>query len=179
MVLAEVERRSGGERRADVREGSPDRRQSVAHAFVFFADGNVKSQLAAPDMHVPIGLALAYPRRLDGAASVEATRRALGLEGQSSVLTFEPVDDERFPALRIAYRAAELGGTYPAVLSAANEEAGRAFTQGKIKFVDIARFVATALDAHVTQPATLLNILEADRWARSFTRDAVATARRM
>lgn len=154
-------------------------RQSVAHAFVIFCDGSVKSQLAAPDMRMPIGFALAYPDRLDDPVALQATRSSLGLEGKSSVLTFEPVDDERFPALALAYRAAKAGGTYPAVLSAANEEAGRAFIQGKIKFVDIGAFVAAALDGHSAQPATLPNILESDRWARSFTRDAIDASRRM
>jgi 1-deoxy-D-xylulose-5-phosphate reductoisomerase len=153
-------------------------RQSVAHAFVIFSDGSVKSQLAAPDMRMAIGFALASPERLDDGIALEATRRSLGLEGKSSVLTFEPVDGERFPALGLAYRAAKLGGTYPAVLSAANEEAGRAFIQGKIKFVDIGAFVGAALDGHSAQPATLPNILESDQWARSFTRDAIAVARR-
>jgi 1-deoxy-D-xylulose-5-phosphate reductoisomerase len=151
-------------------------RQSVAHAFVIFCDGSVKSQMAAPDMRMPIGFALAYPERLDDAIALEATRRSLGLDGKSSVLTFEPVDDERFPALALAYRAAKLGGTYPAVLSAANEEAGRAFIQGKIKFVDIGALVAAALDGHRAQPADLPSILESDQWARSFTRDAIDVA---
>ncbi len=154
-------------------------RQSVAHAFVIFSDGSVKSQLAAPDMRMPIGFALAFPERLDVPVALQATRRWLGLEGNASVLTFEPVDDERFPALALAYRAVGLGGTYPAVLSAANEEAGRAFIQGKIKFVDIGAFVAAALDGHSAQPATLPSILESDQWARSFTRDAIDVARRM
>jgi 1-deoxy-D-xylulose-5-phosphate reductoisomerase len=148
-------------------------RQSVAHAFVIFSDGSVKAQLAAPDMRVPIGFALAYPDRLDDAVALAATRRALGLEQLASVLTFEPVDDERFPAVALAYRAAEAGGTYPAVLSSANEEAGRAFLQGKIKFADIGTLVAAALDAHDALPGNLANILESDRWARSFTRDAI------
>jgi len=151
-------------------------RQSVAHAFVIFSDGSVKSQLAAPDMRMPIGFALAFPDRLDTPVALTDTRRWLGLEGRSTVLTFEPVDDARFPALALAYRAVRSGGTCPAVLSAANEEAGRAFIQGKIKFVDIGAFVAAALDGHRARPATLPNILESDQWARSFTRDAIEVA---
>ena len=153
-------------------------RQSVAHAFVVFSDGSVKAQLAAPDMRMPIGFALAYPQRLDAPVALDATRHALGLAGHASALTFEPVDDARFPSVRLAYRAIEHGGTYPAVLSAANEEAGRAFRQEKIKFVDIAALVAAALDAHAVRPALLANIEEADRWARTFTRDAVDAARK-
>lgn len=153
-------------------------RQSVAHAFVIFSDGSVKAQLAAPDMRMPIGFALSYPDRLDDPTGLQSTRAALGLEGRMSALTFEPVDARRFPAIALAYRAAEEGGTSPAVLSAANEEAGRAFLQGKIKFVEIGTLVAAALDSHNAQPATLPNIQKADRWARSFTRDTVDTTRR-
>jgi 1-deoxy-D-xylulose-5-phosphate reductoisomerase len=149
-------------------------RQSVMHAFVFFSDGSVKAQLAAPDMRLPIGYALSYPERLDVPVATAATRRAMGLEGGVTTLTFEPVDHERFPAVRLAYSAVERGGTYPAVLSAANEEAGRAFLQGKVRFVDIAALVAAALDAHAGADAVLPEIEEADRWARSFTRDAIS-----
>jgi 1-deoxy-D-xylulose-5-phosphate reductoisomerase len=149
-------------------------RQSVMHAFVFFVDGSVKAQLAAPDMRLPIGFALSYPERLPGAIAMPATRRAMGLEGGAATLTFEPVDHERFPALRLAYAAVTRGKTYPAVLSASNEEAGRAFLQGKVRFVDIAALVAAALDAHTEADPTLPGIEEADRWARAFTRDAVS-----
>lgn len=150
-------------------------RQSVAHAFVIFADGSVKSQLAAPDMRMPIGYALAFPDRLPEPTGLALTRRALGLDGTKSILSFEPVDHKRFPCVRLAYRTVELGGTFPAVLSAANEEAGRAFLQGKISFVDIGALVAGALEAHQRLEVNLPNIEEADRWARSFTRDAIAT----
>jgi len=151
-------------------------RQSVAHAFVIFSDGSVKSQLAWPDMRMPIGFALNYPQRMGVPIGLPETRRSLGLDGRSAVLTFEPVDEAKFPSLQLAYRAAQAGGTCPAVLSAANEEAGRAFIQGKIKFVDIGAFVAAALDGHAARPATLPNILESDQWARSFTRDAIEVA---
>jgi 1-deoxy-D-xylulose-5-phosphate reductoisomerase len=150
-------------------------RQSVAHAFVIFADGSVKSQLAAPDMRMPIGFALAYPDRLPEPTSLERTRAALGLTGTAATLTFEPVDEGKFPCLRLAYRAAEKGGTYPAVLSAANEEAGRAFLAGKVRFVDIGALTAAALDAHVGQAADLPNIMKADLWTRTFTQDAISS----
>jgi len=129
-------------------------------------------------MRMPIGFALAYPERLREPVALPLTRRAIGLEGRASTWTFEPVDHARFPCVRLAYRAVEAGGTYPAVLSAANEEAGRAFMQGKIRFVDIGAIVAAALDAHDAQPARLPEIEESDRWARSFTRDVVQGAPR-
>lgn len=152
-------------------------RQSLAHAFVIFSDGSVKAQVASPDMRMPIGFALAYPERLERATALPATRRALGLDAHRATWTFEPVDHARFPCVRLAYRALEAGGTYPAVLSAANEEAGRAFLAGTVRFVDIAAIVRQALDAHDGRGARLADIEEADRWARSFTRDVMARAR--
>jgi len=147
-------------------------RQSVAHAFVIFKDGNVKAQLAAPDMRVPIGYALAYPQRLDRADDAK-TRAAIGLGDDPARLTFERVDDDRFPALALCYRALRDGGTYPAVLSAANEEAGRAFLHGKVKFTDISALVEQALDAHAGSAATLEGIKSADAWARQVTQAAI------
>jgi 1-deoxy-D-xylulose-5-phosphate reductoisomerase len=149
-------------------------RQSVAHAFVIFNDGSVKSQLAAPDMRTPIGFALSYPERLENATPAQPTRDAIGLGSGPSMMTFAPVDHARFPCLRLAYRALEHGGTFPAVLSAANEEAGRAFLQGKIKFTDIARLVSDALEAHSGKSASVPEIEIADSWARSFARTSIS-----
>jgi 1-deoxy-D-xylulose-5-phosphate reductoisomerase len=147
-------------------------RQSVAHAFVRFKDGNVKAQLAAPDMRVPIGYALAYPERLPD-ADAGKTRAALGLGSAPAELTFEPLDNSRFPAVQLCYRALRAGGTCPAVLSAANEEAGRAFLQGKVKFTEICALVERALDAHSAEPPTLEAIRRADVWARATTLEAI------
>jgi 1-deoxy-D-xylulose-5-phosphate reductoisomerase len=153
-------------------------RQSVAHAFVIFTDGNVKAQLSWPDMRLPIGFALGYPERLGTPALAEParddiaalTRSAIGLGERAAALTFEPIDAKRFPAVGLAYRALEAGKTYPAVLSAANEEAGRAFLQGKVKFTDIGTIVEQALDAHAPEPATLPAVTAADAFARRFVR---------
>ena len=149
-------------------------RQSVAHAFVLFKDGNVKAQLAWPDMKVPIAYALAHPERLPSASGGAKTRAAIGLGSAPSTLSFEPVDDSRFPALRLCYDALRAGGTYPAVLSASNEEAGRAFLQGKVKFCDISVLVKRALDEHQSGGATLEEIRRADAWARQATRDMIS-----
>ncbi len=148
-------------------------RQSVAHAFVRFKDGNVKAQLAAPDMRVPIGYALAYPERLPD-ADAGKTRAALGLGSAPAELTFEPLDNSRFPAVQLCYRALRAGGTCPAVLSAANEEAGRAFLQGKVKFTEICALVERALDAHSAEAPTLEAIRRADAWAREATLEEIA-----
>ena len=160
-------------------------RQSVAHAFVIFTDGNVKAQLSWPDMRLPIGFALGYPERLGPGAHTVArddktalTRAAIGLGEKSSSLTFEPIDDTRFPAIRLAYRALESGMTYPAVLSAANEEAGRAFLQGKVKFTDIGTLVEQALDAHAAEAASLAAVTAADAFARTFVRDKLGAPSR-
>ncbi|HXW76823.1 MAG TPA: 1-deoxy-D-xylulose-5-phosphate reductoisomerase [Candidatus Eremiobacteraceae bacterium] len=150
-------------------------RQSVAHAFVTFVDGSVKSQLCAPDMRVPIGFALSYPERLRDAVGEGPTRESIGLGASRSALTFESVDNARFPCLRLAYQALERGGTYPAVLSSANEEAGRAFLEGRTRFTDIARLVREALEAHSGEPAGIPEIARADEWARSYVRDAISS----
>ncbi len=151
-------------------------RESVVHAFVLFRDGSVKSQLAWPDMRVPIGFALAYPERLASGPPSRETRDAIGLGERATALAFEPVDDERFPCLRLAYGALALGDTYPAVLSAANEEAGRAFLAGKIQFTDIAALVAGALDAHTGLAVSEETVAEADAWAREHARAAILAA---
>ena len=153
-------------------------RQSVVHGFVLFTDGSVKAQLASPDMRLPIGFALAYPQRLPTAVAEDKTKAAIGLRDVAT-LTFEPVDDVRFPAVRLAYRALALGGTYPAVLSAANEAAGRAFLQQQIKFTQICPIVESVLDAHRAAGTGLEDVLEADRFGRDQVREAVrATLRR-
>jgi 1-deoxy-D-xylulose-5-phosphate reductoisomerase len=150
--------------------------QSVMHGFVMFADGSVKAQLAAPDMRLPIGFALAYPERLPAAIANAQTKAALGLEGAGSTLHFEPVDAQRFPAVGLAYRALELGATYPAVLSAANEEAGRAFLLKQIKFTDICLIVEGALAAHAAGGDTLEDVRAADAFGREHARRAILAA---
>ncbi|MDQ6767317.1 MAG: 1-deoxy-D-xylulose-5-phosphate reductoisomerase [Candidatus Eremiobacteraeota bacterium] len=151
-------------------------RQSIVHGFVAFADGNVKAQLAAPDMRLPIGFALAYPERLPGGFVDVSTKNAIGLGHALSSLSFEPIDEGRFPAVRLAYAALAAGGTSPAVLSAVNEEAGRAFLQKKIKFTEICPIVERALAKHPVAADGLEEIEAADRWGRAFARDAISAA---
>ena len=153
-------------------------RTSIAHAFVVFNDGSIKAQLAAPDMRLPIGYALAYPSRLPTAPDGRAARAAIGLGGERVTLAFEPVEEARFPCLRLAFRALESGGTCPAVLSSANAEAGRAFLQEKICFTDIASLVEKSLEAHEAREATADAVAESDAWAREYVRATIlATAR--
>jgi 1-deoxy-D-xylulose-5-phosphate reductoisomerase len=143
-------------------------RTSVAHGFVVFTDGNVVGQLAAPDMRLPIGYALAYPDRLDDRPTSGDPIEALGGPPGADVttLTFERPDPLRFPCLRLAYEALERGGTAPAVLSAANEVAVAAFVAGDIRFGDIAVCIESALLRVDTTDMSLDAVRVADRLAR-------------
>ena len=149
-------------------------RTSVAHGFVVFSDGNVKAQLAPPDMRLPIGYALAYPDRLPDVGAVDAFS-ALGAErdAERARLDFVRPDFERFPCLGLAYEALRRGGTVPAALSAANEVAVEAFVEGKIRFGDIAGVVAAALAGTPDEPLSLTSVRSADGRARSVAREAV------
>ncbi|HEY0384161.1 MAG TPA: 1-deoxy-D-xylulose-5-phosphate reductoisomerase [Candidatus Elarobacter sp.] len=147
-------------------------RTSVAHGFVVFTDGNVVGQLAAPDMRLPIGYALAYPDRLDDRPVSDDPIQALGGPPGADVtaLTFERPDPQRFPCLRLAYEALARGGTAPAVLSAANEVAVAGFVAGEIRFGDIPVCIETALERVDTVNISLDAVREADRLARDAAR---------
>lgn len=139
--------------------------QSVVHSLVEFQDSSVLAQLGLPDMRLPIEYALLSPERLDaGLPRLDITR--LG------TLTFEAPDEGRFPCLTLARRAAEIGGTMPAVLNAANEAAVALFLDAQIAFPDIAGLIAGVMDVHTpqTHPA-LTQILDADAWARCQVRE--------
>lgn len=134
--------------------------QSVVHSMVEYVDGSIIGQLSTPDMCLPIQYALTYPDR----APNERVQTNFAKLGQ---LTFEEPDTERFPALELARRAGEIGGTLPAVLNAANEVAVEAFVGQKINFPQITETVRRVMDAHqvIAHPA-LEQILQADAWAR-------------
>ncbi len=135
--------------------------QSVVHSMVEFVDGSMLAQLSSPDMCLPIQYALTYPER----AASDRVRTDLAKLGS---LTFEEPDAERFPALELARKAGEVGGTLPAVLNAANEVAVAAFVNRRISFPEIPALVRRTMDRHqpVLHP-TLQQILEADAWARA------------
>lgn len=135
--------------------------QSVIHSMVEFVDGSIIAQLSTPDMCLPIQYALTYPERV-GSDRVQTSLSKYGN------LTFEEPDTERFPALNLARRAGEVGGTLPAVFNAANEVAVEAFCNHRITFPQITKTVTRVMDCHqtVNQPS-LEQILVADRWARS------------
>ena len=136
-------------------------RQSIIHSMVEFSDGSVKAQLSTPDMRLPIQYALLYPERVknESLTCIDFNR--------VRSLTFEPVDYSQFPCLRLALEAARRGGTYPAVLCAADEIAVQLFLENKIKFTDIAPVIETALSSHrPPRGAGLDEITAADAWAR-------------
>ena len=149
-------------------------RTSVAHGFVVFTDGNVKAQLAPPDMRLPIGYALAYPDRLPDHERI-ASLDALGAAAQAveARLSFERPDLDRFPCLGLAYAALARGGTVPAALSAANEIAVGAFVRGQIRFGAIPQVVSAALAGTPDEPLSLGSVRAADARARELARAAV------
>ncbi len=142
--------------------------QSIVHALVEFVDGSIVAQLSVPDMRLPLLFALSYPERWTS----ELPR--LGV-ADLATLTFEPPDPDRCPGLALARRALTAGGTAPAVLNAADEEAVRLFLDRKIRFGDLMPLVEEVLTAHRPEgPLTLESILEADRWARGRLHEAAA-----
>jgi len=134
--------------------------QSIVHSMVEFADGSIKAQLSHPDMRLPIQYALTYPQRLPGRL------RRLNWPELAS-LQFTPPDSGTFPCLRLARQAGEKGGSYPAVLCAADEAAVALFLEGRIRFTDIPTLVEKALEEHkgISSPGIEV-IQEVIAWSR-------------
>ena len=146
--------------------------QSIIHSMVEFADGSVKAQMGPPDMRLPIQYAMAYPERV--ASSAIPTYDPL----RHPSLTFEPLDTERNPCFAIALEAGRKGGTYPAVLSAADEEAVHLFLDGRIRFGDIPPLVRDVLADHDGEAeVSIESLLGADEWARRRVAEVVAAIR--
>lgn len=142
--------------------------QSVVHSMIETTDGATIAQLSMPDMRLPIGYALAYPDRISTAFGAIDW-------GSLGPLGFEPPDREAFPCLDLAYRAGRSGGTAPACLNGANEVAVDAFLGGSIRWVDIPEIIAAALDDYnPIEPATVADVLDADRSGRDLAGAAVA-----
>jgi 1-deoxy-D-xylulose-5-phosphate reductoisomerase len=139
-------------------------RQSIVHSMVEFEDGSMMAQLGIPDMRVPIQVALHHPDRAPfGFEPFDPVR--------FSKLTFESVDEARYPAVALGYRCVHEGGTAGAVLNASDEVATARFLAGDLAFTDIARLCTDALDAIPPQPATsLAAVFDADRRAREFSK---------
>jgi 1-deoxy-D-xylulose-5-phosphate reductoisomerase len=144
--------------------------QSIVHSMVTFTDGSTLAQASPPDMKLPIALALGWPSRVPQAALPSDFSTA-------STWEFEPLDAEVFPAVELARDAGRKGGCLTAVYNAANEEAAEAFLTGRIRFPAIVRAIAEVLraaDQWAAEPATVEDVLDAQRWARERARGAVS-----
>jgi 1-deoxy-D-xylulose-5-phosphate reductoisomerase len=141
-------------------------RESIVHSLVEFRDGSVKAQLGVPDMRLPIQCALTYPERVPGTAVPRLDLRRIG------ALSFGTPDMQRYPCLSLALEAGRRGGTFPAVLCAADEVAIQHFLAGHLRFTGIARVIEDALAAHAgTANPVLDDILAADASARACAED--------
>jgi len=139
---------------------------SVVHSMVEFHDGSTLAQASPPSMMIPIALGLAWPDRVrDAAPAVDWTR--------PETWEFFPLDDEAFPAVRLARDAGGRGGTAPAVYNAANEVCVDAFMSGKMRFTDIVPTIEAVLERHHVPSSekdlTVEDVLAADAWARTET----------
>ncbi len=146
--------------------------QSIVHSMVTFIDGSTIAQASPPDMKLPIALALSWPRRISGAAPACDFTTASSWE-------FEPLDTKVFPAVELARHAGQTGGCTTAVYNAANEEAAAAFLAGRISFPGIVGTIADVLhvaDQWAAEPATVDDVLDAQRWARERAQRVIAAA---
>jgi len=144
--------------------------QSVIHSMVEFVDGSTIAQASPPDMRLPISLGLDWPNRVPGVG--------VPLDWSAAhSWTFEPLDGDAFPAVALAKRVGEEGGTYPAVFNAANEQAVAAFHAGAIGYLDIVDTVERVVDAHRPDgELTRESLAEAERWARDAADRLIAAA---
>jgi len=133
--------------------------QSIVHSMVEFVDGSTIAQCSPPDMRLPIALGMEWPRRVPGAVAALDWSTA-------HQWTFEPLDNEAFPAVALAKHAGSLSGTFPAVFNAANEQAVWAFHRGELAFVDIVDVVTEVVSRHQSAEMTVDGVLAAEAWAR-------------
>lgn len=146
--------------------------QSVVHSMVEFVDGSTIAQASPPDMRLPIALGLAWPERVPAAAAACDWTSA-------TAWTFEPLDEQVFPAVRLAREAVAASATHPAVYNAANEEGVAAFLGGRIGFGDVVDTVARVLAEHDGTPPAALSldaVLATEDWARARAREVLARA---
>ena len=135
--------------------------QSIIHSMVEFVDGSTIAQASPPDMRLPISLGLDWLHRVAGVGEPLDWAKAQSW-------TFEPLDDEAFPAVWLAKQVGTAGSTFPAVFNAANEQAVMAFHAGKIGYLDILTTIQRVVDEHTPESGALTReaVLEAERWAR-------------
>lgn len=139
--------------------------QSIVHSMVLFRDGSTIAQASPPDMRLPIALGLSYPDRLDDVAP------ACTWDSPTS-WDFEPLDEDVFPAIKLAREALDTSPLHPAVLNAANEEAVAAFIGGALPYTGIIDIVSRVLDSYSTSTISpdLDSVLHAEQWARQHAR---------
>jgi 1-deoxy-D-xylulose-5-phosphate reductoisomerase len=145
--------------------------QSVIHSMVEFVDGSTIAQCSPPDMRLPISLALGWPDRVAGAAA--------GVDWTAGHRwDLQPLDDEAFPAVRLAKAAGQAGHCQPAVYNAANEELLGAFVAGRLPFLGIVDLLQRVLGdtPDFPEPGTVEEVLAAESWARVRARELVAAA---
>ena len=143
--------------------------QSIVHSAIEYKDGSVIAQLGLPSMHIPIQYAITYPDRFEGIKS-----RSFSFS-EIARLDFEKPDFEKFPTVKLAYKAGKIGGTATACLNAANEEAVFAFLDGKIKLYQIYEITKKIFDEHkVIQNPSIDEIFEVDNTIREKTRAYIA-----
>ena len=139
--------------------------QSIVHSMVELNDGSIIAQLGGADMKLPIQYACSYPERWEAPVA----RLDLTAAGR---LDFQEPDFERFPCLRLAYRALEAGPSQAVVLNAANEVAVASYLEEKISFISIPRVIEQAMEAHTpVAVSTLEAVREVDRWARLYSQN--------
>ena len=142
--------------------------QSIVHSMVEFVDGSTIAQASPPDMRLPISLGLDWPHRVAGTgAPLDWT--------SASTWSFEPLDDEVFPAVEMAKAVGTAGGTFPAVFNAANEQAVLAFHAGAIGYLDILDVVERVVETHDATELSLDALVDAESWARREADSVVAS----
>jgi 1-deoxy-D-xylulose-5-phosphate reductoisomerase len=144
--------------------------QSIIHSMVELADSSVLAQLGWPDMKLPILYCLSWPERL------ETPWRRLDLT-EVGQLTFRAPDREKYPCMELAYAAGRAGGTMPAALNAANEQAVALFLEERIPFLAIPHLIERICDRHrvdLTASPSLTDVLAVDAWARQAVLEAAA-----
>ena len=141
--------------------------QSVVHSMVEFVDGSTLAQCSPPDMALPIALGLNWPHRIPGVIDPVDFAKA-------HTWTFEPLDNTVFGSVELAKQVGILGGTYPAVFNAANEQAVYAFHRGELGFLGILDVVQEVVEAHEPTPTTLEAVLEAETRARDLADSVIA-----
>jgi 1-deoxy-D-xylulose-5-phosphate reductoisomerase len=144
--------------------------QSMIHSMVTFTDGSTLAQASPPDMKLPISLALGWPDRVPGAARPSTF-------AEPTAWTFEPLDDDTFPAVRLARQSGMTGGCLPAIYNAANEECVASFVEGHTAFTAIVDTVGHVLDDASDwhrEPVSVDEVLAAEDWARARARELLS-----